>query len=564
MQRFTQLFLELDASTRIKVKVAALVRYFQEAPPEDAAWALWFLTGHRFPALVKTKALRRWAGQVAELPGWLVAESYEAVGDLAETLALLLPEPGTGTELGLAAFVEKHILPLRDWAETMQMPLLREAWSTLSTPQRFLFHKLITGAFRVGVQRTLVVRALSELTGIEAPVLEHRLMGDWPPTAEVYERLLDPQGQEDDRTARPYPFYLASPLEPESPKELGPRDGWQIEWKWDGIRAQLLRRGAEVVLWSRGEEIVTPAFPEIVEAAARLPGGTVLDGEILAWREGHPLPFSVLQRRLGRKTAAATILCEAPVRFIAYDCLEVAGQDIREKSLEARREQLDALVKPLESVAFGLSPVIVESEWEAIEALWREARERGVEGFILKRSGSPYRVGRLKGDWWKWKSEPYTVDAVMISAQTGHGRRAGRYTDYAFAVRDGEELVPVAKAYSGLDDKEIALVDRFVRQHTLAKHGPVRTIEAKLVFELGFEGIAASTRHKSGVALRFPRILRWRHDKKPEEVDTLDTLKELIARTSLKNLKEVAKPSRQPETRAKKEAAENLLLPGFE
>lgn len=527
MRRFTRLYAELDESNRTGEKVAALERYFTEAPDADAAWALWILTGNRLPRGVNTTVLRQWVAEEAGLPPWLVEECYDTVGDLSETLALLLPERHDGgTTLPLARVIEDFLRPLREMNEETRRETLRHVWRTFDARQRFVFHKLMLGGWRVGVSRTLVVRALANVAHIDKAEMAHRVMGTWEPTAEDYRRLLTGEGLEDD-VARPYPFFLASPLE-EDPASLGPIDEWQAEWKWDGIRAQVIHRAGEVLVWSRGEELVTDRYPEVAAVGRALPRGTVLDGELLAWRDGQPLPFSVLQRRIGRKSAGRKLLAEAPVAFLAYDLLEWGGVDQRERTIEERRALLEGLVARTKGVALEISPLVEGDDWKALAALRGQSRERGVEGLMLKKRDSPYRVGRVRGDWYKWKIEPFAMDAVMIYAQGGHGRRASLFTDYTFAVWHEGELVPVAKAYSGLTDEEIRRVDSWIKRHTIDRHGPVRVVEPMQVFELHFEGINRSTRHKSGVAVRFPRINRWRTDKKPEEADSLATLKALL------------------------------------
>jgi DNA ligase-1 len=388
-----------------------------------------------------------------------------------------------------------------------------------------VWNKLITGAFRVGVSQNLVVRALARAGGVDEPAVAHRLMGAWDPTPEFYTRLFGADTSDAD-ASRPYPFYLAYALEAE-PESLGDAGEWQAEWKWDGIRAQMIRRRGSVYLWSRGEELITERFPELARAAGLLPDGTVLDGEILPWKEGAPLPFAQLQRRIGRKVLGPKILAEVPVVLLAYDLLEIEGRDVREEPLRWRRARLEELIASLPSGAtdrIPLSPIVPAGDWDAVLEAYRGARERASEGLMLKRLDSPYRTGRRRGDWWKWKVEPFTLDAVMVYAQRGHGRRASLYTDYTFAVWKEGELVPFAKAYSGLTDAEIRQVDAWVRRNSLQKFGPVRTVKPELVFELAFEGIQRSPRHKSGVAVRFPRIVRWRTDKKPEDADSLETI----------------------------------------
>ncbi|HEX9108561.1 MAG TPA: ATP-dependent DNA ligase, partial [Longimicrobiales bacterium] len=436
-------------------------------------------------------------------------------------------------DIPLHQFAARCIAPLPALPEDAKRRLMFETWAQLDPRERFVWHKLIGGAWRVGVSTTLVVRALAKAAGVEPAVMAHRVMGDWEPTPEAYLRILHGAGgaagdEGASDPGQPYPFYLAHPLEGE-PADLGERAAWQVEWKWDGIRAQVIRRAGQTLVWSRGEELVTNRFPEITEVARLLPEGTVLDGELLCWKDEAPLPFAVMQRRIGRKTVGPKIRAEAPVAFVAFDVLEQGGRDMREQPLRARRALLQATLAGLPGTAFRLSPLVdATTSWPELARLREESRRRGVEGFMLKRLDSPYGVGRRKGDWWKWKIEPYTVDAVLIYAQRGSGRRASLYTDYTFAVRSGDELVPVAKAYSGLNDEEIRRVDRFVRENTIQKFGPVRAVKPELVFELAFEGIQESTRHRAGIAVRFPRIARWRQDKKVEEADTIESLRELV------------------------------------
>ncbi len=524
MRRFTQLYERLDATRRTAEKVAALEAYFREAPARDAAWALYYLTGRRLKRAVPTTLLRTLVAEAVGHPDWLVEECYDAVGDLAETLALLLPEPATPRSWPLHELMEQRLLALREADEPVKREILRSTWHELTGAERFLWHKLITGGFRVGVARTLVVRALAGVAGISQPAMEQRVTGDLRPTEETFLSVMSPEGPRDD-PARPYPFFLASPVS-EDPTTLGDVACWQVEWKWDGIRAQLLRRQGLTAIWSRGEELVTDRFPEVQQAAERLPEGSVLDGEILAWKGDAPLPFGVLQKRIGRKRVGPKTLADAPVVFLAFDLLEIDGQDMRAAPLSERRAKLESLLE--DGRALRLSPVLTAESWAELERLKNEARERGVEGLMLKRRDSPYRVGRVRGDWWKWKVDPHRIDAVLMYAQRGHGRRASLYTDYTFGVWSEGELTPVAKAYSGLSDEEIREVDAFVRRNVTGRFGPVRVVKPELVFELQFEGIRASGRHKSGVAVRFPRMARWRRDKDPAEADSLDTLKALL------------------------------------
>ena len=541
MRRFARLFHDLDATSRTAEKVAALVAFFREAPTNDAAVALAMLSGRRQRRGVTTALLRAWAAEEAGLPEWLLEESYAAVGDLAETLALVLP-PGdeTAAPQGLAEIMAGTIEPLAAASVEEKREIVRAAWRKLRPEEMVVWHKLITGGFRVGVARTLVARALAEIAGVDAATMAHRLMGLSTITPEVYQAILRAGTTGDDPT-RPYPFFLASPLEGGT-ESLGDVRDWCAEWKWDGMRAQLLRRGEVRVLWTRGEELATEAFPELMAAADVLPDGTALDGEVLAY-DGHSLlGFQSLSRRAGRRSVSAKMMREVPCVFVAYDLLEADGIDLRERSLAERRSRLEALGFPTfgsprelpvaadaEGDRLFVSPRIAADEWDDLAAARETSRGRGVEGLMLKRWQSPYRVGRPRGDWWKWKVEPLEIDAVLLYAQAGHGRRASLYTDYTLGVWEGDALVPVAKAYSGLTDTEIAEVDRIIRQTTRERHGPVRVVEPTLVFQLAFDAIATSSRHKSGVAMRFPRIARWRRDKQPAEASRLEELQAFLS-----------------------------------
>jgi DNA ligase 1 len=527
VKRFALLFRELDETTRTADKVEAMVRYFREAPPADAAWAVYFLSGSRPKRLVAVRKLAAWAAESASVPDWLFEECYHTVGDLAETIALLLPLPASSSDRPLYQWVEQEILPLGNMGESAQRAAVQRNWSELAPNERFIWNKLVTGGFRVGVSTSLVVRAIAQVGGVSEDVVAHRLSGEWKPTAIAWSKLSS--GAEDGTVgARPYPFFLAHALEGEV-EALGAPQEWQAEWKWDGIRAQVVRRGGEVHIWSRGEELVTDRFPEIADAARFLPEGTVLDGELLAWAGEVPQPFAQLQRRIGRKVLTPRILTEVPVVLVVYDVLESSGVDLRSAPLSERRREAERLVA--EANAEGrlrLSPIIPVGSWDDAHSAWRAAREQRAEGLMLKRLDAPYGVGRRKGSWWKWKVAPYVIDAVMIYAQAGHGRRAALHTDYTFAVWDNGTLVPFAKAYSGLTDDELRTLDAWIRRNTVEKFGPVRSVKPEQVFELAFEGIQRSTRHKSGVAVRFPRIARWRTDKPASEADTIETLRALL------------------------------------
>jgi len=546
MNDFTTLYWRLDATTSTNEKIAALRDFFAAAPPDDAACGLAVLCGGRQLRSVSSTQLREWAAAATGLAPWLVEECYAHVGDLAETLALLLPEPDADVNatavMGLAEVMRTTIHDLRGVDDDRKREVVTAVWRRLAARERIVWHKLLTGGLRVGVSRTLVARALADLAGVDPAVMAHRLMGDPVADGAAFAALLAPESSAAD-TRRPYPFFLASPLDRGDVEAvataLGPAAEWQAEWKWDGMRAQIVRRGDDVTVWSRGEELINEAFPEIVAAGRQLPTGTVLDGELLAVRDGRLLGFTALSKRAGRRRVTKKILADIPCGFVAYDLLEADGVDLREQPLAERRRQLEALVPHAFDAALAapatagdgrlfLSPLVPGESWSDLAAWRAESRTRGVEGLMLKRRSSPYAVGRTKGDWWKWKIEPLEIDVVMLYAQAGHGRRAGLHSDYTLGVWHDGKLVTIAKAYSGLADAEIVEVDRIVRATTIEKHGPVRICTPTLVFQLAFEGVAHSTRHKSGVAVRFPRIVRWRRDKQPADAGSLADLERMI------------------------------------
>lgn len=532
MERFSRLYEALDLTTSTNAKVDALADYFERAPAHDAAWVVFFLMGRRFKRPVSTRQLREWTYELTDTPEWLFEMSYAHVGDLAETIALFIQGSFPSTEVDqtpLHEWVEGRLLPLSSVDEDTRRARITAWWKALPHRQIMLLNKLFTGGMRVGVSRRLVVRGLAQASGLPRPVIDHRLMGDWTPSQAFFERLLSADTDDADRS-RPYPYFLASPLQ-SRPHDLGEPSNWQVEWKWDGIRSQLIKRDGEIFLWSRGQELITARFPEIAEAAQSLADGVALDGELLAWNteRARPLPFSSLQRRIGRKRVSAKLLQQVPAVFRAYDLMELDDRDIRALPLSARRDHLRALLSDAHPTLL-FSEALHAETWDAYARLRDTSRARGVEGLILKRADSPYRNGRKRGDWWKWKVDPYTIDAVLLYAQAGHGKRAGLHTDYTFAVpREGvDDLVPIAKAYSGLSNAEIRELDAWIRQNTLERFGPVRSVPPRHVFEIAFEGIAPSNRHKSGVAVRFPRIVRWRRDKGVDAADTLERVLDIL------------------------------------
>ena len=535
MQRFAALFESLDTTNSTNAKIDAMVEYFKRAPPADCAWAVYVLMGRRVKRSVGQSLLHTWLIEESGLPAWLVDETYGSIGDLAETIALLVaveePVKTPSTDLALNQWFTQRILPLADLDADTKRLWVTGWWRQLGYRECFLVTKLLTGALRVGVSRSLVTRALARVFDQPRPQIERALIGEWPPSAAFWELLI--HNEASSHVSHPYPFFLASPLE--GPAEaLGAREDWLAEWKWDGIRGQIVRRRGECTLWSRGEEIITGRFPEIVAAAETLPDGTVVDGEVVAWQGDRVLPFSHLQQRIGRLKLSAKILQDIPARFIAYDLLEYRGEDFRAKAQRERRAELGAVVVQSTQHVMGqpviqLSAEIPAASWQGLAAERARARALGVEGIMLKNWQSNYGVGRQRGAWWKWKIDPFTFDGVLLYAAPGNGRRSNLYTDYTFGVWNGDALVPVAKAYSGLNADEIRELDRWIRAHTREKFGIVRSVDTQHVFELAYEGIAKSTRHKSGIALRFPRIIRWRKDKIAAEADQLCDLQRVLS-----------------------------------
>ncbi|MEO5998054.1 MAG: ATP-dependent DNA ligase [Chitinophagaceae bacterium] len=533
MELFADLVAEISATTKTNDKLDALVNYFAVAPEKDKIWVIALFSGRRPKRVVNSTLLWTWCNEIADIPAWLFAECYHTVGDLAETISLLLPQSPQAEDTSstsslstsLSFYLEKFI-EIEKQDERIRKEFILSSWQMMNQNEQFVFNKLITGNFRIGVSQKAMVNALAKTVSLTASVIAHRISGNWDPVTTTFNELLSETSVSIDHS-KPYPFYLAYALEAE-PETLGEPNDWQAEWKWDGIRGQLIKRNNEIFVWSRGEELMTDKFPEYHMLKEILPDGLVLDGEIIPSRDGKPLPFALLQTRIGRKNITKKQLQEAPICFFAYDLMEYGGEDWRAKTMLERRVKLEEIVKAVKHSSILLSPVIEFNSWDELASTRIKAREMNSEGLMLKRKNSMYQVGRKRGDWWKWKIDPLTIDAVMIYAQKGSGRRSNLYTDYTFAVKDGDKLVPFTKAYSGLTDVEFGQVDSFVKRNSIEKFGPVRTVKPELVFEIAFEGIAVSSRHKSGVALRFPRISRWRKDKKPDEINTIEDLKGML------------------------------------
>ena len=533
MKAFANLVNILGASTKTLEKQEALINYFSLADDKDKVWVIALFSGRRPRRLVNSSLLPQWCVEIAQIPGWLFGECYGSVGDMAETIALLLPEATEEAGQSSLSFYIEKLISLEKESEAVKKDFITGCWRSMNKDERFVFNKLLTGNFRIGISQKQIVNALAKTVKLEPSVIAHRISGNWDPVTTGFDDLLSENANITDYS-KPYPFYLAYALE-ENPETLGEPHEWQAEWKWDGIRGEIIKRNNELFVWSRGEELMTEKFPEYAMLQQKLPEGVALDGEIItltdanaATNEFTVLPFALLQTRIGRKNVTRKQLTESPVGFIAYDLLEFNGEDFRSKTLEERRAVLEKIVAEANEPVLRLSPVILFTNWDELAATRAMSRDINAEGIMLKRKTSVYQVGRKVGDWWKWKIDPLTIDAVMIYAQKGSGRRSTLYTDYTFAVRDDDKLIPFTKAYSGLTDKEFAQVDAFVKRNSLEKFGPVRTVKPELVFEIAFEGIAASNRHKSGVALRFPRIKRWRKDKPASEINTLQDLKQML------------------------------------
>ena len=527
MKKFAALFNDLDSMTKTNDRLDRLVTYFENACHEDSIWVCWFLAGNRIKGAIKTGELRSFLSEKVNLPLWLIEECHDRVGDLAETVSLLAGSDSGNKSFGLNKIIREFLLPLRAMDTEERKTTLYRAWDHLSMDEMLPFHKLLTGGFRMGVSKGNLCKALARVGKVEPAVIAQRLSGNWTCDDLTMEDILDPPDEGKDGMNRPFPFCLASPLQ-EKATSLGEIEDWQVEWKWDGIRAQLLTAGGGGgMLWSRGEESIDESFPEVLECIPYLPPGLCMDGEILAWGREGLRSFSRLQKRLGRKNPGPSIQRKEPVRFQAYDLLRVDGKDLRSLPMGERRKKLEDLLNKMPGhLPLGISPLVQEKSWDDLEIRRKESRDRGVEGFMLKRKDSKYESGRVKGAWFKWKVDPFLADMVVVSAQLGHGKRANLYSDYSLAVWDESgRLVTVAKAYSGLSNEEIEEVDKFVRKNITGKFGPVRGVNPSLVFEIAFEGAQASGRHKSGVALRFPRIHRWRKDKKIEEADTLEMIR---------------------------------------
>jgi DNA ligase 1 len=527
MQSFVKLFLEIDQTTKTSEKVKYLSDYFSSAiSDEDKLWTVAIFSHRRPPRAINSTQLRKWTSLKAQIPLWLFEDTYHIVGDLAETMSLLTPPPTRVDQISLSDYI-KEAIALKKLDDEDKKQRLFYLWEGMNVDTRFLFNKILTGGFRIGVSQNLITKALALSTQQDESIVAHRIMGDWSPAKKTWKELLLDENITSD-LSKPYPFYLAYALEGEV-GDLGDCIDWAAEYKWDGIRGQIIIRSGKVYVWSRGEELVTDKFPEF-ETLGLLPYDVVIDGEIVVRKDQKLGTFNDLQVRIGRKSVSQKLRNETPVSLIAYDLLEFQGKDIRSFTYLERRSKLEIVLQDIDlPELISLSQSYTDDTWEKVT--WRrdQASMLRAEGIMLKRLNSIYQDGRKRGDWWKWKIDPFTVDAVMIYAQRGHGRRANLFTDFTFAIWQDDVLVPFAKAYSGLTDEEFRSISEFVKNNTIERFGPVNKVEPALVFELAFEGIAKSSRHKSGIAVRFPRIKAWRKDKKPQEADKLENLLFLLS-----------------------------------
>lgn len=529
MQAFAELLERLLHSPQRTGKLSILRDYLAHAPDPDRGWALAALVGtlafaHAKPGIVRSLLAER-------TDPVLFAWSYDYVGDLAETAALLWPEPA---ERATAPRLSEVVELLATTAKTRLPAVLADLLDRLDATGRWALLKLVTGGLRVGVSAGLVREALADLGRVDPVRVEELWHAQVPPYEALFAWLEgrgpEPVGGAELAFRR---FMLAHPLEEaDLPAIAAAPEDWAIEWKWDGIRVQLVSCASDTRLYSRSGEEIGTSFPELLATARDLRLHVVLDGELLVMRGGEIGSFNDLQQRLNRKAPSARMLVKFPVGLLLYDLLAEEGRDLRPLPFAERRRRLEALVERLASPRLQLSPLLPPGSLDALDRLRREPPHPAIEGLVLKRKTSPYLAGRVKGHWWKWKRDPFTADLVLLYAQRGHGKRSSFYSDYTFAAwregSDGAELVPVAKAYSGYTDEELVRLDRWIREHTVERFGPVRAVAPVLVFEIGFEGIQRSTRHKSGIALRFPRVLRIRWDKPAAEADRLAALESLL------------------------------------
>ena len=520
MQAFAALLDSLSFQPARNAKLRLIETYLRETPDPDRGWALAALTGELTFAAAKPALLRSFGEE--KIGPELFHLSYDYVGDLAETLALVWetkPEAGPPPTLN-------EVVETLQRATKMQTPAILKRWlDALDANGRWALLKLLTGALRIGVSARLAKQAAANIGDKPVAEVEEVWHGLSAPYRPLFDWLLHggPQPKSNLGGAFLSPM-LANPIDRAELDSLDPAH-FRAEWKWDGIRVQVASSGGVKRLYSRAGEDVSGAFPDIIDA---IDFDGVFDGELLVRREETIAPFNDLQQRLNRKTVTARMLKEHPAHIRLYDVLSLEGEDLRALTFDERRKRLEAWMAEKPHPRFDVSPLVTFTDWAHLATLREEMRQDGIEGLMLKRGDSLYLAGRPKGPWFKWKRDPMLADCVMMYAQRGHGKRSSFYSDFTFGCwRDVEgkrELAPVGKAYFGFTDEELRWLDKWVRDHTTNRFGPVREVEQKLVLEIAFDGIARSTRHKSGVAMRFPRINRIRTDKPASEADTVDNL----------------------------------------
>jgi DNA ligase 1 len=521
VDRFAPLLDSLAFTPSRLGKLRLMHEYFMSTPDPDRGWALAALTGELSFAGVKPAQIRDLV--LERVDAELFSLSHDFVGDLAETVALIWPKKhGANHVPSLSEVVDSMAVATRDSSGA-----LLGAWlDALDATARWALLKLATGALRVGVSARLAKTALAEDSTASLDEIEAVWHALHPPYTELFAWL-------EGRAARPElgdrptftPLMLAQPLEEDDIPKLSPAD-YRAEWKWDGIRVELVGRGGERRLYSRSGDDIGAAFPDLL---ATLNEDVVLDGELLVMRDGVIAPFNDLQQRLNRKIATSKMIADYPAWLRLYDILERAGEDLRPLPFDERRHRLEQWYRAAPRTRMDISPLLPFTAWDQLREFRDTARERAIEGLMLKRGDSAYVSGRPKGPWFKWKRDALTVDTVLMYAQRGHGKRSSFYSDYTFGVWREAELVPVGKAYSGFTDEELRRLDRWIRDHTIDRFGPVRAVEPDLVLEVAFDSVHRSTRHKSGLAMRFPRIHRIRWDKPAAEADQVETLAKLVS-----------------------------------
>lgn len=505
MKRFAELCAILESTANAREKMAALTVYFQDAPPPDAIWAIRLLLGWKPSRIATSQTLRRWARECVQFPDWLFEESCAAVGNLLETLALLIPLPDTPGDVPLHVRMQRDLLPLRDLTENEQRAAVSAAWTQMDAQQRFVWNTLLTGGFRPHVSEKTLIRALSAWRGLPTTVLACRLKQEWEPTVAGYRALFSHDIAALD-SSQLYPFQRWYE-EPPARGASGAIGDWRIDWHRNGMRAQLIKRGSSVFLWSDDHVIVNDTFPEICEAMAAMTDGTVLDGVITAWSADGPLHRAELERRMKRKRLTKKFKHEVPVRYWVYDLLEIQGEDVRTQPFRQRIHQAAGIIPTEVGSVIHLAEPLEAASWHRLHALRNDARRHGADGVLLRRWTASACPSTRKADQWRvWKADPLTAPVVLVYVQALNAASGQRSVEGTFAAWDGGDLVPVAKTSAGFSDEDVNAIEEFAKQHTVERFGPVRSLKAELVFTLAFDSVSLSTRRKSGLVLHHPRV----------------------------------------------------------